>query len=186
MKPPVVTAELIERCKRGDEAAWRQLVEATHREVYTLCLRILGNPHDAAEATQDSYVLAWRGLPKFRGEAQLTTWLYRIASNASISRRRTRSRRQDREIDLDSTADLEARESVEDAAAARVDSQRLEAAVAALPDQYRVPVLLRDVYGFSIGEIAKQLGIGESAAKVRVHRGRKRLRDQLWQSLEEL
>src|ERR687896_2584022 len=88
-----ILAALIDRCKRGDEDAWAELVEATYREVYTLCLRILGNPDDAAEATQDAYLKVWRGLGGFRGEAQFSTWLYRVASNTAISKHRGRSRR---------------------------------------------------------------------------------------------
>lgn len=182
----IVPVELIERCKRGDEAAWRELVEATHREVYTLCLRVLGNEHDAAEATQDAFVLAWRGLARFRGDAQFPTWLYRIATNAAISRHRSRSRRQHREIDLESAREIESRGTVEEAAGSRLDMNRLEAALASLADHYRIPVMLRDVYGFSIQDIAKQLDIGESAAKVRVHRARKKLRDAMWPNDEEI
>ena len=65
----LVSSELVEACKKGDEVAWARLVEATHREVYSLCLRILRDPHDAAEATQDAYLKAWRALGGFRGEA---------------------------------------------------------------------------------------------------------------------
>jgi RNA polymerase sigma-70 factor (ECF subfamily) len=70
--------------------------------------------------------------------------------------------------------------SVEDAAGAKVEVGALEVALAALPDMYREAVLLRDVYGLSIEEISGQLKISETAAKVRVHRGRKRLRDKMW------
>jgi len=177
-----VDQSLIERCKNGDQEAWAQLVEATHRDVYTLCLRILGNSDDAADATQDAYLKVYRGLPGFRGDAMFSTWLYRVATNAAISKQRGRSRRRAHEaaIDDDAMAQVPSSVSVEDAAGAKVEVGALERALVALPDMYREAVLLRDVYGLSIEEIAGQLKISETAAKVRVHRGRKRLREKMW------
>jgi RNA polymerase sigma-70 factor, ECF subfamily len=173
---------VVERCKRGDEQAWRELVEATHKEVYTLCLRILGDPQDAAEAVQDTYLRVWRGLSRFRGEAQFTTWLYRVATNTAISSYRARKRKRTREMEArdEVLGQIAAPGSTEAAAGARIDLQVLERALMGLPDLYRLPVLLRDVYGLGIQEIAEQLKISESATKVRVHRGRKRLRDAMF------
>jgi RNA polymerase sigma-70 factor, ECF subfamily len=177
-----VDQELIERCKSGDQEAWARLVEATHRDVYTLCLRILGNSDDAADATQDAYLKVYRGLPGFRGDAMFSTWLYRVATNAAISKQRGRSRRRAHEaaIEEDALAQVPSAVSVEDAAGARIEVGVLERALGALPAMYREAVLLRDVYGLSIAEIAGQLKISETAAKVRVHRGRKRLRQKMW------
>jgi len=177
-----VDQELLERCKSGDQEAWAQLVEATHRDVYTLCLRILGNSDDAAEATQDAYLKVYRGLSGFRGDAMFSTWLYRVATNAAISKQRGRSRRRAHEaaIEEDALAQVPSTVSVEDAAGARIEVGALERELAELPAMYREAVLLRDVYGLSIEEIAGQLKISETAAKVRVHRGRKRLRQKMW------
>ncbi len=181
--PDRIPGELVERCKDGDERAWGELVERTYRDVYTLCLRILGDPHDAAEATQDAYLKAWRGLKSFRGEALFETWLYRVASNSALSKHRGRRRRQSRESGMEDEAlvQLPASGSVEATAGARIEVQRLEAALATLPEQHRVVVVLRDVYGMSIQEVADHLGISETAAKVRVHRARKRLRDLVFE-----
>jgi RNA polymerase sigma-70 factor, ECF subfamily len=177
-----VPAELLERCRGGDESAWAELVRATQREVYTLCLRILRNPDDAADATQDAYVRAWKGLKSFRGEASFTTWLYRVASNAAISKQRSRKRRREHEVTSDDEmlALLPSGESTEGRAGARVELETLERALRALPEHYRAAVVLRDVYGMSIDEIAERLAISESAAKVRVHRGRKKLREMVF------
>lgn len=174
-----VSSDVIERCKNGDERAWGQLVEATYRDVYSLCLRILGDPHDAAEATQDAYLKAWRGLSSFRGDAMFETWLYRVASNSALSKHRSRRRRQSHEAGVqdDVLTDLPASGSVEATAGARIEVRALEAALARLPEQHRTAVVLRDVYGMSIEEIASQLGISETAAKVRVHRARKKLKE---------
>ena len=177
-----VPAELLERCRKGDESAWAELVRATHREVYTLCLRILRNPDDAAEATQDAYVRAWKGLKSFRGEASFTTWLYRVASNAAISKQRSRKRRREHEVtsDYEMLALLQSVESTEGRAGVRAELETLEQALRALPEHYRSAVVLRDVYGMSINEIAERLAISESAAKVRVHRGRKKLKEMVF------
>ncbi|MGH2812022.1 MAG: RNA polymerase sigma factor [Actinomycetota bacterium] len=174
-----VSAELVERCRQGDESAWSDLVDATHREVYTLCLRILGDPDDAAEATQDAYLKAWRGLKGFRGDASFTTWLYRVAANAAISKHRGRKRRRAHETGAQDEVltRIPAAGSTETAAGARIEVQAVERGLAILPEHYRAAVVLRDVYGLSIEEIAKQLKISETAAKVRVHRGRKKLKE---------
>jgi RNA polymerase sigma-70 factor (ECF subfamily) len=175
----VVPTELIERCKSGDQQAWAELVAATHRDVYTLCLRILGDPDDAAEATQDAFLKVWRSLGTFRGDSMFTTWLYRVTTNTAISRLRSRTRRRSHETGAEDEVlgQLSAAESTESTAATRFALDDLEGALALLPEHYRAAVVLRDVYGFGIAEIAKRLHISETAAKVRVHRGRRRLRE---------
>jgi RNA polymerase sigma-70 factor (ECF subfamily) len=177
-----IDADLIERCKLGDQAAWTQLVERTHRGVYTLCLRILGDPDDAKEATQDAYLKAWRGLKGFRGDSAFETWLYRVASNAALSKHRGRRRRQSHETGVgdEMLTEIASPRSVENEAGAKVEVKALESALATLPEHYRTAVVLRDVYGLGIEEIAQQLGITETAAKVRVHRGRKKLKDEVY------
>jgi RNA polymerase sigma-70 factor, ECF subfamily len=176
-----VTPDLIERCKAGDEAAWRSLVEATQRDVYTLCLRILRDPDDAAEATQDAYLKAWRGLSSFRGDALFTTWLYRVAANAAISRQRSRKRRREHERGGDEVlTQIAASGSLETEAVARLDVRLLEKCVDRLPDHYRSVVILRDVYGLTLEEIASQMKISQTAAKVRLHRARKKLREMMF------
>ena len=177
----------MERARRGDEAAWRELVEATHREVYSLCLRILRDPDDAAEATQDAFLKAWRGLKGFRGEAQFTTWLYRVAANAALSKHRSRKRQRSWETEAqdDVLVQIAGADSTAAQAGARVDLARLERALARMPEHYRSAVVLRDVYGMSIGEIASHLGISETAAKVRVHRARKKLKEEMYDDAED-
>ena len=177
-----VSQALLQRCRDGDEAAWSELVEVTYREVYGLCLRILQNPDDAAEATQDAYLKAWRGLSRFRGDSAFTTWLYRIASNAAISRHRSRHRRRSREADMgdEGLADIASTTSTEESASARMDLKDLDKAVASLPEIYRVPLLMRDVYGLSTEEVAAELKISETATKVRIHRARKMLKDKMF------
>lgn len=184
----LVSQELIERCKAGDQRAWEELVDSTHREVYTLCLRILRNPDDAADATQDAYVKVWRGLKAFRGEALFSTWLYRVAANSAISKHRARRRRTAREshVEDEILERVAAAGSTEEKAGLRLELRDLEAAIAALPEHYRLPVVLRDVYGLSMEDIARELRISETAAKVRVHRARKRLKQTVFGAETEL
>jgi RNA polymerase sigma-70 factor (ECF subfamily) len=179
----LIPAHVIERCRAGDEVAWKELVEATHREVYSLCFRILRNPDDAAEATQDAFLKAWRGLKSFRGDAQFTTWLYRVAANAAISRQRSRARRWDHETkaEPDVLQRIPATTSIEEVAGARIELENVERGLAQLSETYRSAIVLRDVYGLTIDEMAKELGISDVAAKVRLHRARKRLRDLVYE-----
>jgi len=178
----LVSAETVERCKQGDRAAWDALVEATYREVYTLCLRVLRDEQEAADATQDTYLKVWRGIKGFRGDAAFTTWLYRVGMNAALTRNRGNSRRRAIEVAAEPEAlvALPASDSTEAAAGARVELGVLETALASLPEHYRVAVVLRDVYGRSTAEVAEALGISETAAKVRVHRARKKLKSMVY------
>lgn len=177
-----MSSDLVRRCRDGDESAWSELVDATYREVYAVCFRILLNPDDAAEATQDAYLKAWRALGKFREEAAFTTWLYRIAVNAAISRHRSRKRRRSREVAAEDEvlSQLPSSASTEASATARLDLRMVEAAVATLPEHYRLPLVLRDVYGMSTEEVAAELKISQTATKVRIHRARRLLRERMF------
>lgn len=181
-----VDFDLIERCKAGDQVAWNRLVELTQRDVYTLCLRILRDPDDAAEATQDAYLKVWRGLDSFRGEALFTTWLYRVAANAALTKQRSRKRRREHETGGDEVlTQVAATGSVETEAGARLDLRVLEKCVDSLPEHYRSVVVLRDVYGLSMEEIAMHLKISETATKVRLHRARKKLKEMAFDQMNE-
>lgn len=175
----LVSPELVDRCRSGDQAAWKELVDLTYRDVYSLCLRILGDPDDASEATQDAFLKAWRGLKGFRGDAMFTTWLYRVATNAAISKHRSRTRRNRHEARTDDEilAQIPSAASTESTAGARLEVQEVEQALALLPESYRAALVLKDVYGLTIEEIAKQLDCSETNAKVRIHRARKKLKE---------
>lgn len=188
MGPPrLVSPELIARCRAGDERAWGELVDATYRDVYALCLRILVDPEDARDTTQEAYLKVWRNLDGFRGEAQFSTWLYRVAANAAISRHRARKRQRARVVGYedDAMARIPDPDSVEGVAEARAGAGELEAALGMLPEHHRAAIVLRDVYGLSMQEIAATLKVSETAAKVRVHRARKRLRELVFPPASE-
>ena len=183
----VVPPETLERCRNGDEGAWKELVEVTYRDVYTLCFRILGDPNDAAEATQDAYLKAWRGLKGFRGDSLFSTWLYRVATNTAISKHRGRKRRQSHEAwtDEDALARVPSSTSTETTAGARLDLEVVQKAMEELPEHYRTAIVLKDVYGLSIEEIAAQMKCSETAAKVRIHRARKKLKEIVFLGVDE-
>jgi RNA polymerase sigma-70 factor, ECF subfamily len=182
MVDPSGHAELVNRARQGDQAAFEELVRETYADTYTLALRLTGNEEDARDVVQESYLRAYKGLKRFRGDAQFTTWLYRITANcaATLLGKGNKHRHEDLE---DSAATLfderpEADPSI--SADASILRDRVDAALAHLPPRLRAVVVLRDVYDLPHEEIAQELGITEAAAKVRLHRARKQLRERLF------
>lgn len=179
-----LTEALVARARGGDKAAFEELVRITSPACYALALRLVGNEHDARDVMQDAYLRAFRGLRRFRGEAGFSTWLHRITVNCAASLLKRRQRAScDLLDDFGDVAQLIEQRSEgnpESAASTAADRERLVAALAELPDQLRVVVVLRDVYDLSHRDIAKELGISQAAAKVRLHRARRRLREQLF------
>jgi RNA polymerase sigma-70 factor (ECF subfamily) len=174
-------AELVAAAKDGDRAAFDEVVRATYAEAYTLAYRLTGDEEDAKDVVQEAYLRAYKGLKRFRGDAAFSTWLYRITANCASTQVVRRAR--DRHEDLDDGREVtDTRPEIDPEA--RVDAtllrERLQGALEALPPRLRAVVVLRDVYDLSHGAIAAELGITESAAKVRLHRARRRLRDQLF------
>jgi RNA polymerase sigma-70 factor (ECF subfamily) len=185
MTDPTGQAELVARARDGDQAAFEELVRATYADAYTLAKRLTGNEEDARDVVQESYLRAYRGLKRFRGDAQFTTWLYRITANCANTHlgKRTRRRAEPLPDDLSGHAALVDHDPDRDPSA-RADAtllrDQLEAALEGLPPKLRSVVVLRDVYDMPHEEIAANLGISESAAKVRLHRARRKLREQMF------
>ncbi len=177
-----VPDELIERCRFGDPEAFEELIRRTHREVYSLALRLVGNPDDAAEVAQETYMKLLRVIRQFRGDSKFSTWLYKVTSSVAISSLRKRSKqRLDVPLELEDWDRLRS-PAVSDPAEMLEQTMlkgRLEAALQALPAGYRTVVVMKDVYGFSLAEVGKQIGISEGAAKVRLFRARQRLKEML-------
>jgi RNA polymerase sigma-70 factor (ECF subfamily) len=156
-------------------------VRATSADCYALALRLVGNEHDASDVLQDAYLRAFRSLRKFRGDSAFGTWLHRITVNCSSTLVAKRRRTSHVELDDDvEVVELRAEADPETAAGTAEDRQRLVEALAELPDQMRMVVVLRDVYDLPHEDIARELGISQTAAKVRLHRARRRLREQLF------
>lgn len=175
---------LIARARAGDERAFSELVRRYEHEVYTLALRLTSDREMAADVSQEALVRAWRALPAFRGDARFSTWLHRIVANVAYTQRKRAARRRTQSLD-DRVREPEAGGVAPEAAGVSEDMRpRLLAALDDLSPQARAVVVLKDVYDWSHVEIAAHLGITVTAAKVRLHRGRKRLRELLWTELE--
>ena len=180
-------AELVARAKTGDRQAFDELVTATYADAFTLATRLMGNEEDASDVVQDAYLRAFRAVGRFRGDARFTTWLYRIVANCAATALGRRSRHRHDELDegivvIDEHADRDPERKASDA----YDRMRVQAALTALPEKLRVVVVLRDVYDLPHEAIAAELGITETAAKVRLHRARKKLRARLFPIRDEV
>lgn len=175
------TADLVAAAQRGDPDAFEQLVLATQDDVYTLALRLCGNPEDARDVAQEAFIRAYRSLGSFRGEAAFSTWMYRITANAASSHMSRRFKRKTEPLAEGFEPSDDRPESSPSAVAEFGDlRERVDAAVANLAPKLRAVVVLRDGYDLSHEEIAAELGISVSAAKVRLHRARAQLKSQLF------
>lgn len=178
-----VPTEVIEGCKQGRPEAFEELVRLTQRDVYSLALRLTGNPDDAADATQETYIRLLRSIRSFRGEAKFSTWLYKVTSSVAITSLRKRAkRRSEASLEGGEWEDWPAPASGEPGAELdrRQLGERLDSALKSLPEAYRAVVVMRDVYGLALGEVGEQLGISEGAAKVRLFRARQKLKQMLF------
>ncbi len=174
---------LVTAARSGDRSAFDELVKATYTDMYTLAYRLTGNEEDARDVVQDAYLRAYRGLRRFRGDARFTTWMYRITANCASThlakRARTRHDDLDDEFDL---VDTEPEHDPERQAESGYERDRLARALAELPPRLRAVIVLRDIYDLPHESIAAELGITEAAAKVRLHRARRKLRERLFPS----
>jgi RNA polymerase sigma-70 factor (ECF subfamily) len=174
--------ELIQSAQHGDREAFDELVRRTYVDLFTLAVRLTGNEEDARDVVQDAYLRAWKGIGKFRGDAALSTWLYRITANcASTHLSRRRRTRTEPLLPGFEPADAHHEAQPEAMAETSLDLAEIARAVDGLPPKLRAVVVLRDVYGLPHDAIAEELGISLSAAKVRLHRARKRLRDEVFE-----
>ena len=183
--------DLLERLQAGDERALADLSHAYRFKVYQLAFRYLRNKEDAEEVTQDVLYKVYRSIGTFRGDAALSSWIYRITFNAAMSRLRTaryrNSQNDDRQtVSADGEEPIAAARDVADwsnLADERVLRSQLRRrvfrAILALPVIYRAPVMLRDVQGMSTEEASAMLHVKDQTLKSRLHRGRLILRRQL-------
>ena len=185
---------LVVRAQQGDGAAFAQLVERHQRQLFRLALRMTGSEADAQEVLQEAFLNAYQKLPLFRGEAQFSSWLYRIAANSALMRLRRKRRAPDtvpdEPIELASPRFTEnggfeapPRSDWSQRADEKMQSRELgsaiDKAVAELPEDYRTVFLLKDVDGLSNEEIANALELSVPAVKSRLHRARLALREKL-------
>ena len=166
--------ELVTAAQGGDRGALDQLLRRHYDRVHAVCRRITGHDADAADAAQDAMIAIVRNLDRFDGRSSFGTWAYRIATNASLDELRRRKRRavptssDDDEHSYREVADPASGERVE----AIGDHMALDAALRTLSDEYRLPVVLRDVADLDYAEIAEVLDIPAGTVKSRIARGR--------------
>jgi RNA polymerase sigma-70 factor (ECF subfamily) len=174
-------AALLARARAGDADAFAELVRRYEHRVRVVLFRLLDDDRDVDEATQDAFVQAWRNLDRFRGDAAIFTWLYRIAVNEALARlRRKRVATTDLD-DVAETAHVAADPAHEPEHGAEVSELQafLAGSIRRLPMDYRAPLVLRDVLGLSNQEVADVLQLSLAAAKSRIHRARMRIRAEL-------
>ena len=182
---------LLARLQAGDETALRDLAETYGSKIYQLAFRYLRNKEDAEEVTQDVLYKVYRKVGAFRGDAALSSWIYRITFNAAMSRLRTAKyqRSQNDELSI-VTSDVDEPKSTRHEIADWSDladeqvfrsqlRRRVARAILALPAIYRAPVMLRDIQGLSTEEASAMLRLKDQTLKSRLHRGRLILRKQL-------
>ncbi|MBD3219838.1 sigma-70 family RNA polymerase sigma factor [bacterium] len=177
--PPQPSEEaLVDAARGGDQRAFEQLYRDHAGRVYGLCLRLVADPTEAEQLTQDAFVQAWRKLDRFDGQSALGTWLHRLTTNLVLDWLRARGRRRQREEPLDPVE--EADRLRQTAPPARViDRLELERAIAALPDGARTVFVLAEVEGYPLKEIAARMGVAEGTVKAQNHRARRLLREAL-------
>lgn len=166
--PRMLTVEderaLVTRARAGDDAAFAALVESSKARVWSICLRITGNHSDAEDALQDALSAAWQHLARFRDDARFSTWLYRIASNASLAVVR---RRRDTPSEVDPGWLV-----MDDPTSGYDDIDRVQRALATVPETFRAALVLREYGALTYEEIAAATGVGVQTVKSRLNRAR--------------
>ena len=187
-------AQFVERLKQGEAAAFDLLVSQRSGEIYGLLFRLTENSEEARDLTQETFLRAFQNIGHFRSEADLRTWIYRIAINQARNRWRWwRRRRRDSTVSLDSAEGsrkqpliatlAEGSRNPEQTTLAHERERALRSALQSLGRAYRETVILRDIEGFTYEEIAATLEISVGTVKSRLARGRQELRRRLEGSL---
>lgn len=188
-------ASIVAELRAGSEDAYSWLVNHYHQPVYSLVYRILNDPSDAADTTQEVFLKVFRGIKRFNGDASLKTWIYRIAIHEASNQRRWWFRHKRKETSMESpiehSADLDGRGlSLEDTIEDPHDTpfehmmheevrSKVEEELKKVPEPYRTTVMLRDIEGLSYEEIAEILQVNIGTVKSRLMRGRDNLRKRL-------
>lgn len=172
--------EIIRLAQRGDAAAFEHLYKSHSRRIHALCLRMTGNPALADDLTQDVFLQVFRKIQTFRAESAFSTWLYRLAVNIVLMRRRIKTLKETSleagpEAEGDATRQREIGRSDQNLGGL-VDRLNLKRALAQLPPGYRQMFVLHDVMGYEHHEIAEALGCSVGNSKSQLHKARMRLR----------
>jgi RNA polymerase sigma-70 factor (ECF subfamily) len=183
-------AEIIRRAQRGDPEAFERLYQLHKSRVYSLCLRMLGNPAEAEDMAQEAFLQLFRKISTFRGESQFSTWLHRLAVNVVLMHLRRKTLPQtslEETVDPDEAGEGPKRElgAADPLLLGAVDRVTLDDAITRLPDGYRRVFVLHDVEGYEHNEIAELLGCSVGNSKSQLHKARLRLRQLLRRAKEK-
>ena len=172
--------QLVAAAQSGDRDALDRLLRLHYDRIFAVCRRIAGNEADAADAAQEALVAIVRGLPRFDGRSRLSTWMYRVATNATLDELRRRNRRP---VAVDDSSGVFEHHGDHEHGVVElesvIDREVLDAALAALPDDFRIPVVMRDVADLDYADIADLLGLPLGTVKSRISRGRQQLAERL-------
>ena len=168
---------LISLAKAGDQAAFGELLTRYEKQVYHQALRLLSNPEDAADVTQEVFFKVWRALPTFQGNSSFSTWLYRLTDNAALDLlRREKKRRGDASLDDEAGQWDSLLANPGSAPHRELEKKELHRAVsrglAALSEEHRQVLVLREINGLSYEEIGQILGLTPGTVKSRIARAR--------------
>jgi RNA polymerase sigma-70 factor, ECF subfamily len=177
-KPEPDISLLVSLAGRGDRSAFEAIYKLHVNRIYALALRMSSDVDLAASLTQDAFVKAWQNLGSFRGDAQFSTWLHRLAVNVILDHQRRQKRRDGYEI---ATGDLqeEGQFTASTAPVATGDKVDLEKAISGLPTGARSIFVLHDIEGYKMREIAEATGSALGTIKAQLHRARRLLREAL-------
>ena len=178
---------LIKQSKCGSVDSFEQLIEDNRKKVYNIALRMLGNPEDANDVTQEVFLRVFKSMRGFKEQSSFSTWIYRITKNVCLDEIRKKKKNNlvyiDKQIEYGDgqvTMQLEdERETPEEAAERTELSLRVREAIAMLPEQHRILIVLRDIQNFSYDEIADILKCPDGTVKSRINRARSALREIL-------
>jgi RNA polymerase sigma-70 factor (ECF subfamily) len=196
-------ASIVAELRSGSEDAYSWLIAHYHQPVYSLVYRILNDPADAADTTQEVFLKVFRGINRFNGEASLKTWIYRIAIHEASNQRRWWFRHKRKECSMEGSAEvgsseasdreLGLRETLADKNESPFDCYaheevraKVEAELKEVPEPYRTTLVLRDIEGLSYEDIAEILQVSLGTVKSRLMRGRDALRKRLLSYVEEV
>lgn len=177
-------AELVERWKAGDERAFETLVRRHEQRVFRLLMRMMGTREEAEDVSQEAFLSLHRHGKRFRSESRFSTFVYRVAANAALNRRRSlgRNRARIKKLGVRQAAGDDLPYSPRDPEGAMLGgelSEHVREALGRLSATLRMPVILYDIEGLSYSEIAAVLSVAEGTVKSRIHRARQALRTEL-------
>lgn len=168
--------KLISLAQKGDQVAFEQLLDHYQKPVYHQALRLVGNPEDAADVTQEVFIKVWKHLPSFRGESSFSTWLYRLTDNAALDLiRREKKRRGDSSLDDEEgalTLPADPAPTPHQAIEQKELHQAVAEGLAQLSEEHRQVLVMREINGLSYEQIGSILDLSPGTVKSRIARAR--------------